>query len=143
MHFDGKRIDNREYQAICLKNSTRTLHLGVLACNSGSAEDIFIPLQALLEEFSARRSVKMIISDTTAVNTGHKNGVVARLQKQFRKKGLEKPQFIGCQHHILDQVLRHLDSLFPTKPRSSNIDYQFIEDILAWGWIWDSQRSYS
>ena len=95
MHFDGKRIDNKEYQVVCLKSSARTLHLGVFACESGAAEDIFIPLQALLDEYNAWRSVKMIISDTTAVNTGHQNSVV-RLQRQFRQKGLEEPQFIGC-----------------------------------------------
>jgi hypothetical protein len=84
----------------------------------------------------------MIISDTTAVNTGHQNGVVARLQRQCRQKGLDEPQFIGCQHYILDLVLRHLlDSLFPTDSRSPNINYQFIEDVLA-GYD-DLQISYS
>src|SRR6218665_3817405 len=83
LNFDWKRIDNKEYQVVCLRNSTRTLNLGVLTCDSGSAENIFIPLQALLDEYNAWRSVKLIISDTTAVNTGHRNGVVARLQRQF------------------------------------------------------------
>ena len=79
-----------------------------LACDSGSAENIFIPLQALLDEYTAWRSVKMIISDTAAVNTCHRNGVVARLQRQFRQKGLDEPQFIiGCQPHIFDLVLLH------------------------------------
>ena len=53
LYFDGKRINNKEYQVVCLKNSARTLHLGVLACESGSAKDIFIPLQALLDEYNA------------------------------------------------------------------------------------------
>ena len=95
MHFNGKRIDNKEYQVVCVKNSARTLHLGILACESGSSEDIFIPIQALLDEYNAWRSIKMIISDTTVVNTGHQSGVVVRLQRQFRQKGLEEPQFIG------------------------------------------------
>src|SRR6218665_3731622 len=98
---------------MCLRNSTRTLDLGVLACDSGSAETIFIPLQALLDEYNAWRSVKMIISDTAAVNKPTK-WCCCRLQRQFRPKGLDEPQFIGCQHHPLDLVLRHLqDSLFP------------------------------
>ena len=50
----------------------------------------------------------MIISDATAVNTGHRNGVVARLQRQLQQKGQDEPQFIGCQHHTLDLVLWHL-----------------------------------
>lgn len=91
LHFDGKRINNKEYQVVCLKNSERTLNLGILACSSGSAEDIFIPLKALLDEYNAWINIKMIISDTTAVNTGPKKGVVVRLQKQFREKGLAEP----------------------------------------------------
>ena len=142
LHFDGKRIDNKEYQVVCVKNSARTLHLGILACESGSSEDIFIPIQALLDEYNAWRSIKMIISDTTVVNTGHQSGVVVRLQRQFRQKGLEEPQFIGCQHHILDLVLRHvMDSSFATKSRSPNINYNFIEDVLA-GYE-DLQKRYS
>lgn len=141
LHFDGKRIVNKEYQVVCLKSSSRVVHLGILACKSGSAEDIFIPMQALLDEYNAWRNVKMIISDTTAVNTGRRSGVVVRLQRQFRQKGLEEPQFIGCQHHILDLVLRHLmDFLFPTKLQSPSINYQFIEDVIA-GYE-DLQKSY-
>jgi len=132
LHFDGKRIDSKEFQVVCLKNSARSLNLGVLACSSGSAEDIFTPMKALLDEYDAWRSVKMIISDTTAVNTGHQSGVIIRLQRQFKQLGLEEPQYIGCQHHILDLILRHvLDYFFPAKSRSPNINYDFIEDILT------------
>lgn len=132
LHFDGKRIGNKEYQVVCLKNSSRVIHLGALACESGSAEDIFIPMQALLDEYNAWRSIKMIISDTTAVNTGRRSGVIVRLQNKFRQKGLVEPQFIGCQHHILDLVLRHvMDFLFPTKLQSPSINYQFIEDVIS------------
>src|SRR6218665_33855 len=127
---------------MCLRNSARTLNLGVLACDSGSVENIFIQLQALLDEYNARRSVKMIISDTTTVNTGHRNSVVAGLQRQFRQKGPDEPQFIDCQHHILDLILRHfLESFFPTESRSPNINYQFVEDVLA-GYE-NLQKSYS
>src|SRR6218665_346310 len=84
----------------------------------------------------------MITSDTTAVNTGHRNGVVARLQRLFRQKGLDEPQCIGCRHHILDLILRHfLESFFPTESRSPNINYQFVEDVLA-GYE-NLQKSYS
>ena len=29
LHFDGKRIGNKEYPVVCLTNPTRTLHLGL------------------------------------------------------------------------------------------------------------------
>ena len=82
MHFDGKRINNKEYQAVCLKNSVRTL---LLACKSGPNKDIIISMQALLDEY-AWKSINIIISDTTAVNTGYQSRVVVRFQKAFRKK---------------------------------------------------------
>lgn len=131
LHFDGKNIDNKEYQVVCLKNDRRTLQLGILACDSGSSSDIYKPLKDLLDEYNAWNSIKMVICDTTSVNTGKKNGVVARLQRTFRDKGFDEPQYIGCQHHILDLVLRHvLDFLFPIQSRSPNINYKFIDDIL-------------
>lgn len=73
-------------------------------CNSGSANDFFIPLQALLDEYSVWSNINMIICDPTAVDTGRKNGVVAKLQSQFIQKDLGAYQFIGCQHNIFDLV---------------------------------------
>ena len=130
LHFDGKRIDNNEYQVVCLQSPQRALRLGILSCTSGSAENIFAPLKALLDEYQAWINIKMIISDTTAVNTGSKSGIVVRLQKTFTEYGLEEPQFIGCQNHILDLILRHiLDFYFPIKSKSPNINYKFIDEI--------------
>ena len=131
LHFDGKKIDNKEYQVVCLNNDRRTLQLGILACDSGTSADIYTPLHDLLDEYNAWNSIQMIISDTTAVNTGRKNGVVARLQRTFREKGFEEPQYISCQHHILDLVLRHvLDFFFLIRSRSPEINYKFIDEIL-------------
>ena len=97
----------------------QTYSISAFCCNSRSAESIFIPLQAQLDEYNTWRSVKRIISNDIAVNTGHKKGFVTRLQRQFRQKGLDEPQFIDCQQHIFDLVLWHLlDSLFPINSQS-------------------------
>ena len=131
LHFDGKKIDKTKYQAVCLKNDKRTLKLGILVCDSGSSANIYKALQDLLDDYNAWNSIQMIISDITAVNTGGKNGVVAKLQKTFRDKGFDEPQYIGCQHHILDLVLRHvLDFFFPIQSQSPNINYKFIDEIM-------------
>ena len=74
LHFDGKRLNNKEYQVVCLQSPTRNLNLGILVCKSSNAKDIFTELQKLLDESEAWKSIKMIVCDTTAVNTGHKNG---------------------------------------------------------------------
>jgi hypothetical protein len=131
LHFDGKKIDKTEYQVVCLKNDKRTLQLGILVCDSGSSASIYKPLKDLLDNYNAWNSIQMIISDTTAVNTGRKNGVVAKLQKTFRDKGFDDPQYIGCQHHILDLVLRHvLDFFLPIQSQSPKINYKLIDEII-------------
>ena len=64
----------------------------------------------------------MIIFDTTSVNTGRKNGIVIRLQKEFENKGFQKPQYIGCQNHALDLILRHLlDFNFPAASKNQKL----------------------
>ena len=130
LHFDGKRINGEEFQAVCLTNESRSLFIGVLTCESGSANDIRKPLEMLLDEYDAWSSIKMIISDTTRVNTGCSSGVVAQLNQCFENKGFNKPQFIGCQHHILDTILRHvLNKYFHIKSQSPNMNYPFIDEI--------------
>ena len=130
LHFDGKRIEGKEYQVVCLKNELRTLRLGILICESGKGKDIHKELKKLIDEYDAWNAIVMIVSDTTAVNTGHTEGVVTRLKEDYVGKNLIEPQFIGCQHHILDTILRHvLDMFFPTVSVGPNLNYKFIEEV--------------
>ena len=72
----------------------------------------------------------MIICDTTSVNTG-KNGIVICLQKEFENKGFQKPQYIGCQNHVLDLIHRHLlDFNFCTTSKKTETNYSFVDDLL-------------
>ena len=60
------------------------------------------------------------------------NGIVTQLQRLYAEKKLEKPQFIGCQHPILDLVLRlSMDIEFSGKSTSPNIEYSFIQVLLS------------
>ena len=46
------------------------------------------------------------------------------------EKGYEKPQFIACQHHILDLVLRHImEFQLGGLTRSLQLPYDFINEI--------------
>ena len=73
----------------------------------------------------------MIVSDTTAVNTGKGNGVVVQLQRKMQCLGLIAPQYMGCQHHVLDRLLWHiLDYFFPSQSRSLTVEYDFVFKIL-------------
>ena len=73
----------------------------------------------------------MIVADTTNVNTGRRNGIVIQLQRLFAQKKLEEPQFIGCQHHVLDRLLRLvMDDELGGNNTSPNIEYPFIPELV-------------
>ena len=115
LHFDGKRIGKKDYEVICLTSPTRGINLSAVCCDSGSSERIFIEIKKIIDEFDAWSSIQMIICDTASVNTERKNGIVIHLQREFKNKGFQKPQYIGCQNHVLDLILCHLlDFNFPT-----------------------------
>jgi len=131
LHFDGKRLAKQEYQVICIKNATRDIRLGVVRCKSGSSKDIYDALEKVLDEYDAWSSIRMIVCDTTAVNTGRSNGVVSRIQRTMNEKGLDAPQYIGCQHHILDRILKHvLDFYVSETTTKPSLNYKFIDEIL-------------
>src|ERR1044072_1814665 len=72
----------------------------------------------------------MIICDTTVVNIDHKNRVVVRIQQKMLKMGLNMPQYIGCQHHVLDKILKHVLDFYLNKHTTGpNLNYTFIDEI--------------
>ena len=55
-------------------------------------------------------------------HTGRQIWIVVQLQNKFAVKKLEEPQYIGCQQHILDRVVRVImDAEFSGKNISLNI----------------------
>jgi hypothetical protein len=130
LHFDGKKLDDQEWQVVCAQSPERQLKLGVVKCTSGSAQHIYEGIKALLDDYDAWCSIQMVVCDTTAVNTGRLNGVVTKIQNEMVKKGYPQPQYIGCQHHILDRVLKHvLDFFIKNKSQTPKLNYDFIDDV--------------
>ena len=69
----------------------------------------------------------MTIADTTSINTGKKNDVVVMITE----KHINKPQFISCQHHVLDKIPRLvMDEELGSKAQSPNIKYPFVSQLL-------------
>jgi hypothetical protein len=129
--FDGKRIEETEYQVVVLKNERTEVKLAALRLKDGKAETIAEGIAEVLDEYNLWKSVKMFVADTTSVNTGKKNGVIVKLQEKFAKKTITKPQFIGCQHHILDRILRLvMDEELGGNTVSPNIDYPFVPNVI-------------
>lgn len=130
LHFDGKRLDGEEYQVVILQSETCQLNLGVLRCKSGSAKEIFGEIKKTLDQFDAWKNIAMIICDTTNVNTGCRNGVVKQIQQSILNFGFLKAQYIGCQHHVLDLLIRHvLDHAVDESSASPLLPYTFIKTI--------------
>ena len=73
----------------------------------------------------------MIICDTTAVNTGRVHGIVKLIQDDVFSKGFQKPQYIiGCQHHVLDLLLKHVMNFVIQEPTSKpELNYSFIDKL--------------
>lgn len=131
LHFDGKKIEKKEVQVIVIKNEFKEIKLAVLVLQSGKAVDIFNGIKQTLNKFDLWKSIQMIICDTTNVNTGKKNGIVTLLQNYYQSMSIPPPQFIGCQHHVLDLVLRHvMDEVLDGKTSSPNISYNFVTELL-------------
>ena len=130
LHFDGKKINKTEYQVVILPNEKRKINLGIVKCESGKSNDIFEAFKKLLNDFDAWKCISMIICDTTAVNTGRLNGIVVNIQNEMETRGFTKPQYLGCQHHILDLLLKHvLDHFVNCKSTSPGFDYKFVKDL--------------
>ena len=81
LHFDGKKLNNVEYQVFCLQSPNNQIKLGVAQCKDSTANSIFTGIKDILDEYKAWPSIKMIICDTTATNTGRLNGVIVQVQK--------------------------------------------------------------
>ena len=130
LHFDGKKIGKEEYQAIVLKNPEREVKLAAIELENGKAETIANGIFDVIEEFNLWPSIKMIVADTTSVNTGKKSGVVVRLQQKFIDKGYEAPQFVSCQHHVLDRILcLVMNDELGCDSRSPEIEYFFVCEV--------------
>ena len=131
LHFDGKIIKKKEHQVVVLRNEVKEVRLAVLVLPDGKAATIASAIQNFLDEYNLWAAINMMVSNTTNVNTGSKSGVVVKLQKLLVQHGESAPVFIGCQHHILDRVLRHVCyALLGDSTESPNINYPFVSKIL-------------
>ena len=71
----------------------------------------------------------MIVCDTIAVNTGRVNGIVQKLKTEMVTRGFDQPQYIGCQHHILDRIVKHvLDFFNPISSTKPTLNYEFVDE---------------
>ena len=68
LHFDGKK-------SVELNIKHSEIRLAAASCESSSANDIFKAISEVLTEYNEWHTIKMIVSDMTAVITGKVNEV--------------------------------------------------------------------
>ncbi len=109
LHFDGKRLQGKEYQVVLLHSSTHTIRLGVLACATSGADDIFDGIKGLLDTYDTWGSIKMIITHTTAVNTGAKEWCSCSAAERSTKEKVDDTAVRGlpASHPRLGAKTRH------------------------------------
>ena len=84
LHFDGKKVNGKELQVVLIKNTEKEVRLGVQTLENSRAQTIAMGIKDILDYFELWASIKMIVTDTTAVNTGRKNGVAVILYSVSR-----------------------------------------------------------
>ncbi|KAI0980510.1 hypothetical protein GJ496_010139 [Pomphorhynchus laevis] len=121
-------LSSRKASDVCVTLAKcGVLRIDVLFLNDGKAETIVNGIVESLKEYGIMKSIKMIVSDTTSVNVGWKNGIVTRLQSRLRNETNEVPQFIGCQYHIQHRALRIImHEYFGKYTVSPEISYEFV-----------------
>ena len=131
LHFDGKTIQKKEYQVVVLKNKNRENRLAVVELADEKGKTIFDGIKAILYKYDLWSSIKIIVTETTAANTRKCLCAVTWLQNHVEDIGQEKPVFIGCQHHILDTILKHvLNDHFGGTTTLPNLSYLFIARLI-------------
>ena len=63
------------------------MKLDALRLKGGKAETVIEEIAKLIDEYNLWNSIKMIITDTTNVNTRKRNGVLVKLQRMFELEG--------------------------------------------------------
>ena len=131
LHFDRKRLNKNEYQVVVLKNERMEVKLAALCLKDGKAETITDGISTVLEEYNLWGAVKMIVANTTSVNTGKKNGVIVRLKLIFSAKGFDKQLFISCQHHVFNRILCVvMDKEIEGSTKSPSIEHPFVPQLM-------------
>lgn len=91
-----------ERLAVTVTGNGNEQFLGFPAIKSGSGKHTADGVYAELEKWGINNSIKCISYDTTASNSGIRNGAVTLLEKRLGRKLLHFP----CRHHILELLLQ-------------------------------------
>lgn len=111
LHFDGKLLPSldgcstkEERIAVVVSGDKIEKLLGVPKIGSGKAKLIAEACFSSITDWDLKEKIVGMSFDTTAANTGLKNGACALLEQKLEKELIWLP----CRHHILEVVCRNV-----------------------------------
>ncbi|XP_044595278.1 uncharacterized protein LOC123272475 [Cotesia glomerata] len=108
LHFDGKLlsditgIEQVDRLPIILSSSGKFQLLGVPKLESGTGQNQASAIITTVKQWNINTDIKALCSDTTASNTGIRNGACVLVEKALNRQLL----YLPCRHHIFEIVLR-------------------------------------
>ena len=107
VHWDGKILkditghEHVDRLPVIVSGASVTQLLGVPKLISGTGESQAAAIEQLLSEWGVADRIAAMCFDTTACNTGYKNGTCVLLEKKLNKELV----YLACRHHIMELVL--------------------------------------
>jgi len=136
VHWDGKLLPDLtghesvdRLPVVATGNKVQQL-LGVPKLASGTGQAMAAAVCEILQAWSLTDKVAGMRFDTTASNTGHKNGACPLIEQLLRKQLL----YFACRHHIFELVLETVFSV-QMKPSSSPDIFIFKRFQSQWSFI--------
>ncbi|XP_044592200.1 ABC transporter G family member 7-like [Cotesia glomerata] len=109
LHFDGKLlsditgIEQVNRLPIILSSSGKFQLLGIPKLESGTGQNQASAIITTVKQWNINTdNIKALCSDTTASNTGIRNGACVLVEKALNRQLL----YLPCRHHIFEIVLR-------------------------------------
>lgn len=131
IHWDGKLIQDItgdeivDRLPILVSGNGVDQLLGVPKLASGTGENMATAVYKMILEWNISSQIKCMCFDTTASNTGRKNGSCVLLEQKLGNDLLWLP----CRHHILEIILESVVSI--SLPASSGPDIQLFKRFKA------------
>ena len=73
--------DKQHYYSTCISSNSKSLVISLKVLEKGNSVSISNMLHKVILEFNLFDKISVVKCDTTAINTGSKNGVIKRLRK--------------------------------------------------------------
>jgi len=118
LHFTGPGREHVDRLPILVSGQNVVKLLSIPKLHDGTAATISQAVMEIMNEWGLQNHVKGLCFDTTASNTGTKDGVCIRLETEIGHELLN----LACRHHISEIMLEKVFSIHDVS-KSPNMDH--------------------